>query len=726
MATSDDILNELKKVVEALKASAKATTDAAEAGEARRSAADAKELARANKELSDQLVILDSLEEGTAEYSKQLEICIQALIRQEQVLGESTAALQKQLKQTQAQTKLLQGFDNALKNNIKTLTGVTDASDTLIGSFFKLSNETGSTKEAFDQAQKTIGDSLNTLDVGVSIVRKSVEMSALLAAQINKETAAFNAATGAGGVYNAQLREGEKENRELGISVAELGASFTSLMDGLSGFGTMQAEEQVRLTELTAQYAKLGVSTADFTGILETSTRMLGMSTAQTEAAIEDTRLLAQGIGISLPRALNDLNSALPKLVNFGDNAIEIFQELEKQAQATGLSVDELIGISEGFMTFDDASKAAGNLNAVLGTQMFDTMALLEAQLQGPDAFGNLLRDQLQGAIGDFDSLNTFQKDAIANAAGLNREQLSAIMNAGAAVEEQSELQTNFNDALATGRSLFEELAILGKQLVINLSPALEVLQKVFGFINGVLGKFPDFLKGALAIIGGAKLALSSAKKMLGLGPPVKVMVMNPGFGGPGGGPGGPGGPAPGGAGGRFSGFSGKGFGIGLASTALGAGIAYGAEEGSARDKAGGFLSGAGTGAMMGSMFGPGGAVVGGLIGGIAGLFADGTPDGTVTPEGPIVVGENGAEVIMQGGGNKVLSNEQLAEGLAGGGGNQAVVAAINNLSTKMDSLMQRLGAPGDFVLEVNKREFARLTNEHFGAPGSSPISGVG
>jgi len=722
MATSDDILNELKKVVEALKASAKATTDAAEAGEARRSAADAKEIERASKELSDQIEILGDLEEGTVEYNKQLEITIQALIRKKQVLGETTVEFQRLLKQTQAQSKLLQGFDNALKNNIKTLTGVTDASDTLIGSFFKLSNETGSTKEAFDQAQKTIGDSLNTLDVGVSIVRKSVEMSALLAAQINKETAAFNAATGAGGVYNAQLREGEKENRELGISVAELGASFTSLMDGLSGFGTMQAEEQVRLTELTAQYAKLGVSTADFTGILETSTRMLGMSTAQTEAAIEDTRLLAQGIGISLPKALNDLNSALPKLVNFGDNAIEIFQELEKQAQATGLSVDELIGISEGFMTFDDASKAAGNLNAVLGTQMFDTMALLEAQLQGPDAFGNLLRDQLQGAIGDFDSLNTFQKDAIANAAGLNREQLSAIMNAGAAVEEQSELQTNFNDALATGRSLFEELAILGKQLVINLSPALELLQKVFGFINGVLGKFPDFLKGALAIIGGAKLALGSAKKMLGLGPPVKVMVMNPGFGGPGGGPGGPGGPAPGGAGGRFSGFSKAGFGIGAAG--LGAGML--ADHMGAPEKVGGFLSGAGTGAMMGSMFGPGGAVVGGLIGGIAGLFADGTDD---YPGGPLlnVAGEAGEELIVPPPGSAIINNENT-EKLAkmGGGGDQAVVAAINNLSTKMDSLMQRLGAPGDFVLEVNKREFARLTNEHFGAPGSSPISGVG
>ena len=427
---------------------------------------------------------------------------------------------------------------------------------------------------------------------------------------------------------------------------------------------------------------------------------------------------MAQGIGISLPRALNDLNSALPKLVNFGDNAIEIFQELEKQAQATGLSVDELIGISEGFMTFDDASKAAGNLNAVLGTQMFDTMALLEAQLQGPDAFGNLLRDQLQGAIGDFDSLNTFQKDAIANAAGLNREQLSAIMNAGAAVEEQSELQTNFNDALATGRSLFEELAILGKQLVINLSPALEFMQKVFATINAALEMFPSYVKGSLAIIGGAKLALASAKKMLGLGPPVKVMVMNPGFGGvPGGGPGGP---APGGGGGFMAGKGGK-FLKGAGAT-LGVGmgaynIATSEEKGKSFFKG---LLGAGLGFAVG---GPMGAAAGF---GIGSGFADGTDD---YPGGPLlnVAGEAGEELIVPPPGSAIINNENT-EKLAkmGGGGDQAVVAAINNLSTKMDSLMQRLGAPGDFVLEVNKREFARLTNEHFGAPGSSPISGVG
>ena len=80
----------------------------------------------------------------------------------------------------------------------------------------------------------------------------------------------------------------------------------------------MQENEQMALTELTAQYGKLGVSTGDFAVILQTSTKVLGQSTAQTEESIEQTRLLAQSIGISVPKALNDLNAALPQLAFFG------------------------------------------------------------------------------------------------------------------------------------------------------------------------------------------------------------------------------------------------------------------------------------------------------------------------------------------------------------------------------------------------------------------------
>jgi hypothetical protein len=353
-------------------------------------------------------------------------------------------------------------------------------------------------------------------------------------------------------------------------------------------------------------------------------------------------------------------------------------------------------------------------------------MSLLEAQLQGPDAFINTLRDQLQGAGADFESLNVFQRDAIANAAGLNRQQLAAIMNSSDGVTELTELQTNFNDALASGRSLFEELAILGKQVMISLQGPMETLGGMLALVNDGLEKIPDIIKSSVALVGGTLLAVGAAKKLLGFGVPGTTRA-NPLFvqdafvSGPAlppqGGPGGGGGFLAG-KGGKFLKGAGVTLGLGMGAYNIAT------EEGGAGAKAKAFgkgLLGAGVGFLLG---GPVGAAAGF---GIGSGFANGTDN---YPGGPLInfAGEAGKELIVPPPGSAIINNEnteKLAK-MGGGGGDQAVVAAINNLSKKMDALMQRLGAPGDFVLTVNRREFARLTNEHFGAPGSSPVSGVG
>jgi len=642
-------------------------------------------------------------------------------------------------------------FDRQLKRTIQTFTGITEKSDTLLGSFFELAKQEDGLQKGFKQLGDTVKKTITPFNVATSSIQKLVEASVTLSLANDKAIASFNGATGAGGRFNQQILALEKSNRRFGIGAAEAGAALQNLIGGLSGFGLMADDTQTALADEVAELSKLGVAGSDTVGIFQSVTRTFGMTTDAAMDLTQEAEALAQDLGISVGQAVGDLNKALPQLaVLAGDEVEGAFKRLSEQAQETGLAIDQLTSIADRFMTFDQAGKAASNLNAVLGTQMFDTMSLLEAQLEGPQAFIDTFRDQLQGSVGDFDSLTVFQKQAIANAAGLSVVEVRNLMNAEALTDEQQEQARTREENLKAAMSLFDELQAVALQLTVSLAPAIEGFKTILdstGRFLGFLGQAPYGI-GAIAQIitltlipsliktvaqGSARLLMENRITMAirrqtaalreqmmvrrGGGAPLNDFFL--------GGPGTPA-PAPGRTGGRFSGFSGKGFGIGLASTALGAGIAYGAEEGSARDKAGGFLSGAGTGAMMGSMFGPGGAVVGGLIGGIAGLFADGTPDGTVTPKGPIVVGEKGPEVLMQNGGNKVLSNEQLADGLAGGGGDQAVVAAINNLSTKMDSLMQRLGSPGDFVLTVNRREFARLTNEHFGAPGSSPISGVG
>ena len=641
-------------------------------------------------------------------------------------------------------------FGRALERSIKTFTGITDSSNTLIGSFFNLAKEEEGLEKGFKKLGDTVKKTITPFNIATSSIQKLVEASVTLSLANDKAIASFNGATGAGGRFNQQILALEKNNRRFGIGAAEAGAALQNLIGGLSGFGLMADETQTVLADEVAELNKLGVSGSDTVGIFQSVTKTFGMTTDAAMDLTQEAEALAQDLGISVGQAVGDLNKALPQLaVLAGDEVEGAFKRLSQQAQETGLSIDNLTSIADRFMTFDQAGQAASNLNAVLGTQMFDTMGLLEAQLEGPQAFIDTFRDQLQGSVGDFDSLTVFQKQAIANAAGLSVVEVRNLMNAEALTDEQQEQAKTREENLKAAMSLFDELQAVALQLTVSLAPVISGLKTILditGRFLGFLGQIP-YGFGAIAQI----IAITVIPSLIKMGAQFIAQVTglsrvhahimknvramdqfiarqrqagiyaNQPMQGPALPPGGvPGAPA--GSGGMFSKVSKAGLGAGM-----GLGLAgMGADALGAPEEVGGFLKGAGTGASIGAMFGPYGAIAGGLIGGIAGLFADGTPDGTVTPKGPIVVGEKGPEVLMQNGGNKVLSNEQLADGLTGGGGNQAVVAAINNLSTKMDSLMQRLGSPGDFVLTVNRREFARLTNEHFGAPGSSPISGVG
>jgi ABC-type transporter Mla subunit MlaD len=611
---------------------------------------------------------------------------IQALAPQLDTIRESGKKLAKGLKLTKAEAEEtakamrqvgkvfneiidpIEKFDSALQNAIKTLTGVEDASNTLIGSFTSLMSETAGAEKVANQLAETLDKTFTSLNVGTSIARKFAEATFEMAKEIDAGTAAFNRATGAGGIYNKQIQAAERTNRQFGLSFEENAAARQDLMDGLAGFGAMQAEEQSRLTILSAQYYRLGVSFADFTGILQTGTRALGMTTEQMEGAIEQTRLLAQGLGISVPQAISDLNATLPQLVAFGDEAIDIFAELTKTSQETGIAVGELVSISEGFMTFDDAASAAGNLNAVLGTQLFDTMGLLEAQLQGPDAFINLLRTQLQGSIGDFEELNVFQQQAIANAAGLSVEQVAMLMNSQDASEENTQLQTDFNEALQAGIGLMEQMTIFGKQTAIAVQPVVEGLTSVFRGLNEAIAEAGNLIK----------ITFSVASIGLAVGGMAKL------------------------ASGLLS-LAGAGRAAGLAGTLGRLGL------GAAGLAGGGLL-------LAGGVYG---------LGKLAGAFADGTDS---TPPGPILVGERGPEIIMQGGGNAVLSNEAVrsaARSAMGGGADKAVVAAVQSLANEVKNLSNR-PIQVNSTIEMNSREFGRSVNEHFGEAGSSPLRGVG
>ena len=729
----------------------------------------AERLARLEKEMDaaqDRLTLYEKINEEGIEDKKTTEELIEAkkalaeaTLRVDEAFGESAEtieesrnAVKKYSEELSNLKKSQDAFSSALGNTIKTFTGVTDSSNTLIGSFVNLSAESGGMKNAFKEMSTTIGETFTLLNVGVSIIQKVIQSTIGLAIANDSALASFNKSTGAAGHYNDELIELEQTNRATGLSTAELGDSYSSLMSGVSGFGIMAQSQRMELGELSAQYGKVGVASSDFAGILQSSTNMMGLGAegaTQMQSAAFD---LAQELGRNVSEVFSELNQALPKLALYSGDVTGMFVELEEQAHATGMAVGELMDMAGAYRTFDSAAEAAGNLNAVLGTQLFSTMGMLEAQLEGPAAVMEYMTENLSNSIGDWNTLNTFQKEAVANAANMSVESMATLMNQRDMTEEQRREAVQIEDAMATARSMGEEMKILMAEFAVAIQPIFNFVKGIVSGISAVLtglnsihpvvGGLTALFMGMALVVGGIIIKHKNATRAVGqritmvntLAQAWKNVALQASLAGkvarggasaafpnrinP---------PSEGGgvaAKGLFSKMSGAGFGIGLGASILGDKLSEGAEEGSARDRAGGAVGGAGKGAMFGSMFGVPGALVGGALGGLGGalgLFAEGTDS---TPRGPAIVGEEGPELLVPSPGSAVVNNSTmtaLANG-AGGGDNAAVVAAVRALGAKMDTMITKLGNGGDFVMQVNNREFGRVINEHLGEDGYQPL----
>jgi len=638
-------------------------------------------------------------------------------------------------------------FENALERSIKTFTGVTTSSNSLVGSFFKLREETGNNEKAFKKAKDTFTKTFTALNIGVSIMDKVVQSTIAMAVANDQALASFNKSTGAAGHYNKELYQLEKSNRRLGISTAEIGESYQALMGGLSGFGTMAQSERERLGELGAQYAKTGISASDFAGSVETMTRGFGMSTTAASGMVEESRQLAQALGRDVGSVVSELNQSLPQLASYGDDAVDIFFDLERQAQRTGLAVSELTSIAGNYRTFDSAATAAGNLNAVLGTQLFSTMGLLEAQLEGPEAVIEYMSENLANSIGDWNSLNTFQKEATANAANMSVEQMNNLMNQRNMTREERERITTQKEAMASARSMAEEFKILMAEFAVAIQPTFEIFKHIIGWFSTGLQFLNKWTKGfgGLALLIGGALALSFVKAA------GKALIMNTTLAaripilaaiaaewatiaaakaaaGEGGGTVG----GFGKTGSMMGGMTGSTkrmlMGAGLKVGAVGGGIGVLStmmDEGRGFNTAGvlgGAASGAGMGASIGTMILPGvgtaiGAGIGAIGGGLLSWFHDGGGVGG-TGDTPAMVQGGEAVVPIQ----RTPAAENLASMVAersGGGDNTAVVAAIN---AQTQAIVAAIKGSGDYVLTIGKTEVGRVINQHLGEPGSAPL----
>ena len=673
---------------------------------------------------------------------------VQAILDQEKALKSLDKTQKENLKTVDELTNAQNSFGSNLENTVTALTGVTSGSDSLIGSWMNMKAATSDLKKEIKELEDEVNNLTKAQDEGTAsaeelteateklrqkkLAQKEAEeaqtesiqkylkkMNPMAAAMIkvlqvttgmalanDAATAAFNKSSGAAGAYDSELVGLEMSNRVHGISTAELSESYGALQASLSGFGVMAKSERTRLGALGAQFAKIGVSGADFAGTLQTMTKTLGMSTQAATRMQEEARVLAQTLGKDVGQVMSELNQALPKLAAYGDDAAQMFEELQKAAQRTGLELGELVDLTSKFDTFDSAATAAGNLNAVLGTQSFSAMSFLESVQEGGDSLVNYLTDTLQASGKSWESLEYFQRQSLANAAGLDVATLSNIMNAEAQTQQEKDRAQSLEDTMKAGRAMWDELKIAGTQFALAMQPALHLVIGAISKLNSGIAwmtehfpKISNIIKATFAV-GGLLAFLGAIQKITAAYVAMtKASIFAKAFSGP------------------------AGWAV-LAGGAVVAGIAATAWQSSAQavsEEPSQYRLGTGSGrvnAGTSTVTGEGGLVEG-YVGrdGQAGLLGVNGPQ--IHPRGELAGGTVIPHPIMDDFARAARNPEQGGSG----GNNTAVVAAVNAVAAKLDAVISAITAEsGEMVIQLNDDIVGRRINAQLGIRGSKPF----
>ena len=318
---------------------------------------------------------------------------------------------------------------------------------------------------------------------------------------LDKVSTAFAAATGAGSGFTGVIQEAQANSRAFGVTLEESGAATQALFEGFIGFRDATDATQTSLVELTSQLGKFGVDGATAANVLNFFTTNLGKSTEQAEKLTKQLTMMGPRIGISTAKITRDFQSALPTLAVYGDRSIEVFQGIAGAARLASVETSALLDLANKFDTFGDSAETAGELNAILGTQI-SAMEMLN--MTESERIESLIRS-VQATGVAFDQLGRFEQKAIAAAAGISDlseaqrifgMNLSEFASQQAKMDEGARIQDEFNESLRAMIPLQQKFQQLFSRFVPIVTPFLEGMHSVLNTAAEFLDTFePETLR---------------------------------------------------------------------------------------------------------------------------------------------------------------------------------------------------------------------------------------
>ena len=303
--------------------------------------------------------------------------------------------------------------------------------------------------------------------------------------------------TTAGLEYTPVLANITDQNLKLNLGQVEAQESLGELLTNMKAFSALSIQSQEKLAGTTTVLRKFGVEAGAAGNALDVMVSSLKMTADEADETTANFVGLAHAIGEPPGVIFANIPKAQNMIAQFGKRGIDEFKKLSASSKALAIDLGSLLGVAEGFDTFETAADKVGSLNALLGGAYFDTVTMVAATEQERI---RLLIEGVQAQGRSWESLDRWEKKALANAAGITdmTEANKLFGMSLGAYDELQNLATNSSMSLSDlSEEAFNNLSTQEKfeTLLLRLTPVLDDLALALDTIVTGLSDAMDWMK---------------------------------------------------------------------------------------------------------------------------------------------------------------------------------------------------------------------------------------
>jgi len=374
----------------------------------------ADDITRANQSIADQLALLRELQieqrnlsESSSEYYENLREQEQALLAAKKAqlrlleaekaaadaagtvmadyatrLADVTREIEEQKDKLVEADIALRGFNESMNagagfgNSLAQSMGITDSAlskfaDSLQDGTFNLKGFGAGLKSSFSLTK-----------IGTSLINTFVDANIELFGAIDKTRASLNKSYGPEQTQRIlkSINAMDRGVRQFNIGYEESAAAVESLNTNINDYIDMSEEQRTSLATDSAVMTRFGISNDEYSETIQNMTKAFGDSVEGAQENVREMRSFSNAIGKSTKEVMSDFAKVQGFLAQYGSNYEKVFRRMEMITRKTGVAIEDLQAIAQGFDQFEGAAESVGKLNALLGGPFLNTVDMLNTE----------------------------------------------------------------------------------------------------------------------------------------------------------------------------------------------------------------------------------------------------------------------------------------------------------------------------------------------------------